>query len=70
MSNVGGLDRTVRAVLGLLLLASPLLVGGVWTYVLPLIGVVLLGTASMRFCPAYRLLGVSTCSINTRADSH
>lgn len=70
MSNVGGLDRTVRAVLGLLLLASPLLVGGVWTYVLPLIGVVLLGTASMRFCPAYRLLGISTCPINTRADSH
>lgn len=69
MSNVGGIDRGVRAVLGLLFLASTLLVSGVWTYVLPLIGVVLLGTASMRFCPAYRLLGISTCPINKRADA-
>lgn len=69
MINVGGFDRGVRAVLGLLLLASPLLVAGVWTYVLPLIGVVLLGTATMRFCPAYRLLGISTCPINKRADA-
>lgn len=65
MSNVGGVDRVIRGVLGLLLLASPLLpaVTGMWTYILPLIGVVLLGTASMRFCPAYRLLGISTCSL-------
>lgn len=66
MINVGGFDRGVRAIFGLLLLASPLLVSGVWTYVLPLIGVVLLSTATMRFCPAYRLLGVTTCSVDTR----
>ncbi len=68
MSNVGGVDRIVRAVLGLLLLASPLLVTGVWAYVLPLIGVVLLGTASLRFCPAYRLLGLSTCPVPSRTN--
>lgn len=59
-ANVGSLDRALRVVIGLALLAlfvfaeAPLRWWG-------LIGVVPLLTAALGFCPLYALLGVSTC---------
>jgi hypothetical protein len=59
-ANVGSLDRALRVILGLALLAlfvfaeAPLRWWG-------LIGVVPLLTAALGFCPLYALLGVSTC---------
>ncbi len=47
--NVGNIDRLIRAALGVLLIAS-VLFGSSW--VVGLIGAVLLGTAYFRFCPA------------------
>lgn len=65
--NVGNIDRAVRAVLGLLLLGYPLVVGGLplgtWGILAVVIGLVLVGTAAFRFCPAYRLLGMNTCGL-------
>jgi hypothetical protein len=61
--NVGTVDRIARAALGLLLIAYALgLVApdtgyNAWGW----IGVVPLATAAIRFCPAYRILGVRTC---------
>jgi hypothetical protein len=56
--NVGGVDRMLRLVAGLVLLAlgafGPL---GWWG----LVGLVPLGTALVGFCPLYPLLGLSTC---------
>ena len=61
--NVGGLDRGLRIVAGLILLAlgafGPL---GWWG----LIGVVPLATGLMGNCPAYSLLGMSTCPLSRR----
>ena len=59
-SNVGGIDRTLRIVLGLVLigLAATGTVG-VWGW----IGIVPLATAAMGFCPLYTVLGFSTCPI-------
>ena len=56
--NVGGIDRILRIIVGLVLiaLAATGTVGG-WGY----IGVVPLLTGIFRFCPAYPLLGISTC---------
>jgi hypothetical protein len=55
--NVGGIDRVLRIVAGLVILAlgafGPL---GWWG----LIGVVPLATGVTRFCPAYTLLGIRT----------
>ena len=55
--NVGNLDRALRLLLGLALIA---LAGsgkiGAWGY----IGVVPLLTGVMAMCPLYRLLGIST----------
>ena len=57
--NVGGIDRTLRIVLGLVLigLAATGTVG-LWGY----IGVVPLLTGLVGWCPPYALLGWNTCS--------
>lgn len=72
MANVGSLDRTIRFIAGAALLASPFLPAfagffaawGVWKFAVAAIGVVLIGTAVFRFCPAYRLLGIRTCPLS------
>ena len=71
MVNVGSIDRALRFVLGAVLLAAPFvppLAGyfadiGVWKYAIAAVGVVMLGTAVFRFCPAYTLFGVRTCEL-------
>lgn len=68
MVNVGSLDRVLRFVLGVALLAAPFLAPvmvapmGAWRYALMAAGAVLLGTAIFRFCPAYMLFGIRTCA--------
>jgi hypothetical protein len=57
--NVGGIDRILRIVAGLALIAWALLGGPVWAW----IGIVPLATGLFRFCPVYPLLGVSTCPL-------
>jgi hypothetical protein len=56
-SNVGGLDRILRIVVGLALI-SLVYVGPQtpWGW----LGVIPLATAFIGFCPAYRLLGIRT----------
>ena len=58
--NVGGIDRTLRIVLGLVLMG--LAVSGTvgwWGY----LGVVPLLTGLIGWCPPYALLGWNTCSM-------
>lgn len=62
-TNVGGIDRVLRIVLGLALLAGFFLNADApyrWAY---LIGIVPLLTGLMRTCPAYSLLGLNTCPV-------
>ena len=56
--NEGTVDRAMRIVLGLVLLA--LVFVGPKT-LLGLIGIVPLATGLVGFCPLYRLIGMSTC---------
>jgi O-antigen ligase len=57
-SNVGGIDRILRVVVGLALIALTLTgTIGSWGW----IGVVPLLTAALGFCPLYTVLGFSTC---------
>jgi len=60
MRNEGNLDRALRVIVGLVLLA--LVFVGPKT---PLgwIGIVPLLTGLVGFCPAYRLFGLSTCGV-------
>lgn len=56
--NVGGIDRILRIVVGLALIALALLdVVGVWGW----IGIVPLATGAIGWCPAYLPLGLKTC---------
>ena len=58
--NVGGIDRTLRIVLGLVLIALAATgTVGWWGYV----GVVPLLTGLVGWCPPYSLLGSNTCSV-------
>lgn len=54
-SNVALLDRTVRIWAGMMILASPLLELATGPY--NLLGLVLIGTGAVGFCPVYRLFG-------------
>jgi Protein of unknown function (DUF2892) len=56
--NVGGIDRVLRIVVGLVLvgLAASGIVG-VWGW----IGIVPLATGLFRFCPLYPVLGINSC---------
>ena len=57
-TNVGNIDRIVRAVIGLALIALTWAgTIGAWGW----IGVVPLLTAALGFCPVYTMLGFSTC---------
>lgn len=56
--NVGGIDRILRIVVGLVLIALAATgTVGWWGY----IGIVAVLTGVFRFCPAYALLGLRTC---------
>lgn len=61
-ANMGTIDRVIRAIVGIALIASwPLgLLEGTLAIVLPVVGVVLLVTAMLRWCPPYMLLGINT----------
>jgi hypothetical protein len=58
LANVGGIDRILRIVVGLVLIAL-VFVGPQtnWGW----IGIIPLVTGLFRFCPAYTLLGFSSC---------
>ena len=63
-SNVGGIDRILRIVLGLVLigLAATGTVG-LWGY----IGAVPLATGVIGWCPPYALFGWSTCAMKNKS---
>lgn len=56
--NVGGIDRILRIVVGIVLIALTLMgTIGVWGW----IGVVPLVTGLFKFCPLYSVIGMNTC---------
>jgi Protein of unknown function (DUF2892) len=65
VTNVGTIDRALRIIIGLVLMAYALKLGlpdTGWNWV-GWIGVVPLLTALIGNCPLYRLVGVSTCPL-------
>ena len=55
--NVGSIDRIIRILAGIALIAWALMGGPAWAW----IGVVPLATGLLKICPAYSLLGINTC---------
>jgi len=68
-TNVGTVDRGVRLVLGVALIAAALFSGltifdgAVMKYGAILVGVVLAVTGLMQTCPAYSIFGIRTCKV-------
>ena len=60
--NVGGIDKVLRIVLGVVLLVFAF-VGPEGIKMWGFIGVVPLLTGLINFCPLYMLLGFSTCPL-------
>lgn len=60
--NVGGTDRVIRIIIGLVLLSLLFLLEGNLKY-LGLIGIIPLFTAFVNWCPLYTLFGVNTCKV-------
>ena len=62
--NVGGLDRGLRVIVGLGLIAATATgTIGLWGW----IGVVPLATGLFSFCPLYTLLKINTCPVKAKA---
>lgn len=64
MKNAGTIDRSIRVVVGLILL-SGVFIGPqtLWGWV----GLVPLVTGLVGFCPLYKLVGLNTCPIKSRS---
>lgn len=61
-ANVGTIDRAIRILAGLALIAWVAFFNGpVWAW----IGVLPLATGLFKFCPAYSLLGINSCGMKT-----
>ena len=57
-NNVGGFDKILRIVAGVILMGLGIAgIGAPWTFV----GIVPLVTGLVGWCPLYPLLGISTC---------
>jgi hypothetical protein len=65
-ANVGGIDRILRVVVGLVLIALAATgTVGVWGW----IGIVPVATGLFRFCPLYSLIGIDTCPLQGKRSA-
>jgi len=61
LANVGTADRIVRIVVGLLLVVWFFFGhGGLWPWAGLVVGLILIATAAINFCPIWWSLGIST----------
>lgn len=59
-ANVGGIDRALRLIVGVLLIGLTLAgTIGAWGW----IGILPLATGLFRMCPAYSIIGLNTCPL-------
>jgi len=65
-TNVGNIDRVIRFAIGIVAIIAVFigpLSGGGWERILAgVVGIIMLGTSAIKFCPLYRILGLRTCS--------
>jgi hypothetical protein len=66
--NVGGVERPIRIIIGLTLLAIATFAAlpRGWTVAMYVLGTIALVTGAIGFCPAWSLMGINTCTVDTR----
>lgn len=66
MTNMGKVDRAVRLLVGIVLIAGAFALGwggtGLWHWIVAAVGAVLVVTAAVGICPAYLPFGLRTCA--------
>ncbi len=60
-ANIGTADRILRLIVGVILLALIFVTDGGLRWI-GLIGLIPIATAAVGWCPAYTMLGISTCA--------
>jgi hypothetical protein len=55
--NIGKTERLIRVVGGLMLMGAGIFFGGLWA----ILGVVVMATALVGWCPVSAMLGISSC---------
>ena len=64
--NVGGIDRAVRILAGLLLIALAATgTVGWWGW----LGIALLATGLIGWCPPYSMFSINTCGVRSKTTS-
>ncbi len=67
MNNINTPDRIIRALLGVALLQAGFFwLAGIWKTVAYAAGAIMLVTALLRFCPLYRIMGISSVGKGTK----
>ena len=61
-TNVGGIDKIIRILAGVALIAWALMGGPVWAW----IGVVPLATGLLGWCSVYMLFGMNSCPFSKK----
>lgn len=66
-ANESGVDRIARLALGIVLIGAAWFymgaLGTVLTIIVAILGLIMLGTAAMGWCPLYAIFGISTCKL-------
>lgn len=65
--NVGTIDRAVRTIVGIAAIAAYALemVSGTLGIISLIVGIVMIGTAAIGWCPPYALLGINSCGVKS-----
>ncbi len=68
--NVGTIERAIRAIVGIVALVAAfttlnVMAGATLGIVAVVVGVVMLGTAAIGWCPPYAIFGISTCKVKS-----
>jgi hypothetical protein len=66
--NVGNGDRFLRIMIGIiaLILVIGNVVEGTLMWIALAVGVIMVLTSSLQFCPLYGLLGINTCKVKAK----
>lgn len=59
--NVGTVDKIIRMILGIVFLSFYFILDSGLKYI-SIVGIVLILTAFLKFCPLYTIFGINTCS--------
>jgi len=62
-TNEGKIDRVMRIVVGVILIAAGFYLQGTWGIVLGVVGLIPLLTGLIGWCPLYALFKIDTCRL-------